>query len=203
MQTKSNQVATTAATNSGNHASLPSLADLHGDLQAAFKNDQLNTLLNQPPHASWLKQFPAVMGIKGEYLPIDKVEFLLTRIFQQWRVEILNVGVAFQSVWVSVRLHVLNPITGQWMSHDGIGAAPVQTDAGKSAADLGAIKSRAVQIGMPIAKSGAIKDAAEHFGALFGRDLNRKDIVQFAGTYMNGTENVKQQAAASFATNDL
>ena len=151
------------------------------------------------------------MGIKngGQYLPIDKVEFLLTRIFQQWRVEILNVGVAFQSVWVSVRLHVLNPITGQWMSHDGIGAAPVQTDAGKSTADLGAIKSRAVQIGMPIAKSGAIKDAAEHFGALFGRDLNRKDIVQFAGTYMNGTDATKQhlnpssQPTTSITPNDL
>jgi hypothetical protein len=84
---------------------------------------------------------------------------------------------------VTVRLHYRNPTTGEWSYHDGIGAAPVQTDAGKSAADLAAIKTRAVQIAFPIAKSGAIKDAAEHLGALFGRDLNRKDVVMFAGAY--------------------
>ena len=32
----------------------------------------------------------------------------------------------------------------------------------------------------PIAKSVAIKDACDHFGTLFGANLNRKDIVEFA-----------------------
>jgi hypothetical protein len=36
---------------------------------------------------------------------------------------------------------------------------------------------------LPSAKSYAIKDAAEHFGAIFGRDLNRKDIIQFSGAH--------------------
>jgi hypothetical protein len=166
-------------------SNLPTLADLHHDVQTAFKHDQLNALLNQPPHQTWIKEFPKEMGIKGggHYLPIDKIEFMLTRIFQQWRVEILDQGTAFQSCYVTVRLHYRNPTTGEWSYHDGIGAAPVQTDAGKSAADLAAIKTRAVQIAFPIAKSGAIKDAAEHLGALFGRDLNRKDVVMFAGAY--------------------
>jgi hypothetical protein len=65
----------------------------------------------------------------------------------------------------------------------GVGAAPVQTDKGSSAIDLASIKSRAVQIAVPIAKSLAKKDAAEELGALFGRDLNRKDTVMFAGAY--------------------
>jgi hypothetical protein len=34
---------------------------------------------------------------------------------------------------------------------------------------------------LPIAKSIAIKDACDHFGDLFGANLNRKDIVQFTG----------------------
>jgi hypothetical protein len=172
---------------------LPSLAELHHDVQLAFKNDQLNLLLNQPPHKTWVKEFPAVMGIKGTYLPIDKVEFLLTRIFQDWKVEVLREGVAFQSCYVTVRLHYRNPLTGEWSFHDGIGAAPVQTNAGKSAADLGEIKSRAVQMAFPIAKSGAIKDAADHLGSLFGRDLNRKDTILFAGAY--GTQQPQITAA--------
>jgi hypothetical protein len=80
-------------------------------------------------------------------------------------------------------LHVQNPLTNEWTFQDGVGAMNVQTDAGKSAADLGAIKAAAVQMALPSAKSYAIKDAAEHFGAIFGRDLNRKDIIQFSGAH--------------------
>jgi hypothetical protein len=68
----------------------------------------------------------------------------------------------------------------------------VQTDAGKSAADLGAIKASAVQMALPSAKSYAIKDAAEHFGAIFGRDLNRKDIIQFSGAHTK-EETIQQE----------
>lgn len=164
---------------------LPTLKALNTDNKRAFKNDQLNYLLNQDPPKKFVKDFPSEMGIRGggSYLPIDKVEFFLTRIFQQWKVEILDCGTAFQSCFVTVRLHYLSPATGEWSYHDGIGAAPVQTDAGKSAADLAAIKSRAVQIAFPIAKSLAIKDAADHLGRLFGRDINRKDPVAFTGAY--------------------
>lgn len=163
-----------------NKVQLPTLAELHHDINAAFQHDKLNLLLNQPPHQSWIKKHPMT---KGDYLPIDKVEFMLTRIFQQWKVEVLRFDALFQSVAVHVRLHYLNPITGQWQYHDGVGACPVQTDAGKSAADLGAIKNAAVQMALPAAESYAIKDAAEKLGSLFGKDLNRKDTVLFAGAY--------------------
>lgn len=46
---------------------LPSLADLHKDPQEAFKNDQLKTLLNQPPSESWLKVHPLT---KSKNLPV-------------------------------------------------------------------------------------------------------------------------------------
>jgi hypothetical protein len=165
---------------------LPTLAELHYDIDKAFKNDQLNLLLHQPPHKSWLKEFPAVMGIKGEYMPIDKVQFTLTRIFQEWYAQVVSYTALFQSVAVHVRLHYKNPLTGEWAYKDGVGACPIQTDKGTSAADLGSIKTRAVQIALPIAKSAAIKDAAEELGPLFGRDLNRKDTVMFAGAYGDG-----------------
>lgn len=160
---------------------LPSLSDLHHSPEIAFKSDQLNLLLNQPPHASWVKKHPIVSNCK--YLPIDKVEFLLTRIFQEWRLEVIDTKIMFNSIAVTVRLHYKNPVSGQWSFHDGVGAKSVQTDSGKSAADLGAIKDAAVMMALPSAKSFAIKDAAEHLGALFGRDLNRKDTVMFTGSY--------------------
>ena len=172
---------------------LPKLADLHHDVQAAFKNDQLNLLLNQPPHVAWLKSFPAEMGIKGQYMPIDKIQFLLTRIFGEWHPEVMSYKVMFQSVAVHVRLHYKNPLTGEWSFKDGLGAAGIQTDKGASAADLGAIKLWAVQMALPIAKVAAIKDAADELGALFGRDLNRKDVVQFAGAFYNGAANANIQ----------
>lgn len=160
---------------------LPTLKDLHYDEDVAFKNDQLNLLLNQPVPQVWIKEHPYAKNVK--YIPIDKVEFLLTRIFQEWRAEIISYSALFNSVSVHVRLHYLHPIKGEWSYHDGVGAVGVQTDAGKSAADLGAIKQDAVMKALPAAESYAIKDAAEKLGVLFGKNLNRKDTLGFAGAY--------------------
>ena len=186
-----------------NTKQLPSLADLHKSPQDAFKNDQFNLLLNQPPHASWVKKFPKEMGIPGggEYLPIDKVDFLLTYIFQDWHPEVMSVQMLLNSVAVHVRLHYKNPLTGEWSFKDGVGACPVQVDQGASPVDLNKIKSRGVQIALPIAKSTAIKDAAEELGALFGRDLNRKDIIAFAGAY--SAEPAPESTLPTFNTTDL
>jgi len=160
---------------------LPKIQDLHHDLQEAFKTDQLNLLLNQPPMASWVKEHPFAAGVK--YLPIDKVEFLLTKIFGEWKVEILREGQMFNSVYVAVRLHYKNPLDGVWSYHDGLGSVGVQTDKGKSASDLAAIKQDAIMKALPAAESYAIKDAAEKLGKLFGKDLNRKDVMGFDVTY--------------------
>ncbi len=169
---------------------LPTLTDLHHDLEVAYKNDKLNLLLNQPCPAKWIKAHPTVkkkirnpdgqeISVPAEYLPIDKVEYLLTRIFQVWKVEILREGQMFNSVYVTVRLHYINPVTGEWEFHDGIGAVGVQTDAGKSASDLGAIKQAAIMMALPAAESYAVKDAAEKLGTIFGSNLNRKDAIGF------------------------
>ncbi len=156
---------------------LPSLKELTLAPEQAFKQDQLNVLLNHEPPKDWVKGHPMISGVL--YIPIDKVEFLLTRIFQEWRVEVINYQQLFQSVSVQVRLHYKNPITGEWNFHDGLGAVAVQTEKGASAADLSKIKSDAVMKSLPAAKSYAIKDAAEHLGKLFGKDLNRRDSIEF------------------------
>ena len=185
-------------------AGLPSLDELHYDVQLAFKNDQLNLLLNQDPPASWIKEHPIVKrevvdqrGVKVKvpalFLPIDHIEFLLTRIFQQWRVEILREGALFNSVYCTIRLHYLHPISGQWLYHDGTGAVGVQTDAGKPASDLGAIKQAAIQMALPAAKFYAIKDACELLGKLFGKDLNRNNSIEFAMGYNIPAAHARQE----------
>lgn len=171
---------------------LPTLADLSQDIESAGKHDALNILLNNAPPSKWAKDHPMAAGVK--YLPIDKVEFLLTRIFQQWRVEVLSYAQLFQSVAVHVRLHYRNPISGEWSYHDGLGAVAIQTDKGASAADLAKIKSDAVMKALPAAESYAVKDAAEKLGALFGKDLNRRDALVFEkGAYMDNSDKEREE----------
>jgi hypothetical protein len=169
---------------------IPTLSDLHLNSDHAFKQDQLNLLLSQPPHASWIKKHPVY---QNEYLPIDKIEFLLLRIFQHYRVEVMSFSQLTNSVAVHIRLHYVHPIEGSWSFHDGVGAAPIQVDKGANASDLGAIKTSAIQQALPIAKSMAIKDAAEQFGALFGKDLNRKNTVQFEGFFTSQKNEIKTE----------
>lgn len=155
-------------------ATLPTIEDLSQDTELAFKNDQLNLLLNQEPPTSWVKEHPIT---KTKYIPIEKIEFLLTKIFGRFEVVVVEYKQLFQSVSVQVRLRVTNPIDGTFISNDGLGAAPIQTDAGASAADLSKIKSAAVMMALPAAESYAVKDAAEKLGKIFGKDLNRRDVL--------------------------
>jgi len=154
---------------------LPKLADLYNDVDMVAKQDQLNFLLGQNPKAEWIKVHPYIQGWKD--IPIDKVEWLLRRIFKSYKIEITGQGTAFNGVWVTVRVHYLNPTTGEWSYYDGIGAQQLQTKKGTSPAEMQNINSGAVSMAFPIAKTIAIKDACDHFGRLFGSDLNRRDIV--------------------------
>jgi hypothetical protein len=157
---------------------LPTIAELFEDnLAVAYKNEQLNLLLNNEPPEKWIKTHPFIKGYR--YIPIDKIEYLLRKIFKQYRVEILREGTSFNGVYVVVRLHYLNPVTNTMEWHDGIGACQLQTAKGTSPADLININNGALSMAFPIAKTIALKDASDHFGKLFGCDLNRKDTIPF------------------------
>jgi hypothetical protein len=157
---------------------LPTLADLTQDIELAYKNDQFNLLLNQEPPKQWVKSHPYIKG--HNYLPIDKVEYLLRRIFKTYKVQITGQGSSFNGVWVTVRLIVPNPaIKGTTIEMDGIGAVQLQTKQGTSPADLQNINNGALSMAYPLAKTLAIKDAADGLGKIFGADLNRKDVLPF------------------------
>lgn len=158
---------------------LPTVAELFADnLEQAFKQEELNLLLNQEPNAKWVKEHPFIKGYK--YIPIDKIEFMIRKIFKKFSIEITGQGTAFNGVWVTVRIHYLNPATNEMQFHDGIGAMQLQTKKDTSPADLLNINNGALSMAYPAAKTVAIKDAADHFGKLFGCDLNRRDTLNFS-----------------------
>jgi len=170
---------------------IPTLAELVEQNESTYKETALTVLLNQNPPAKWIKGHPYVsieIEANGQlqkapmpYLPIDKVEFLLNRIYGGFQTVIKDVKVVANSVVVVVTVTVKNPITGLYESHDGVAAVAIQTDKGAGAMDWNFAKSNGVQIAAPAAETYAIKDAAEKFGRIFGRDLTRRDTLGYDG----------------------
>jgi hypothetical protein len=174
---------------SENKTKLPTIAQLYEDnLEVAFKNDQFNQLLNLQPKADWIKENKYAGNSK--YIPIGVVETLLQKLFKKVKIEVLREGVMFNAISVTVRVHYWDGISNEWNFHDGVGAAQLQTKQGSSPADLANINNNAVMMALPMAKSYAIKDACEHIGRLFGRDLNRKDYMEFESDKSMSVDNV-------------
>lgn len=157
---------------------LPKLEDLYNDVELASKFNDLNKLLNCQPKQEWIKQNK--FANNSNYIPVSTIEYLLTSIFIKWKVEIKTVDVIANSVVVTVRLFVLDPITNEWDWQDGVGASPIQTAKGAAATDFSQVNTSAVQMAAPAAETYAFKDAAEKFGRLFGKDINRKDVMNIS-----------------------
>lgn len=162
------------------------LAELEKNQELAKNQENLKVILNHKPAKAWIKKHPFAKNVN--YIPIGKIENLLDTIFLNWRVEVISVSQLFNSVAVQTRLHYVNPVTGEWSYQDGLGAVGIQTDKGAAASDLTAVKQDAVMKALPAAKSYAIKDAAEHLGAIFGRDLNRGEDYVFNRTRISNEE---------------
>ncbi|HTH58266.1 MAG TPA: hypothetical protein VL728_19605 [Cyclobacteriaceae bacterium] len=171
---------------------LPTIAELYADksLQPLQKAGLFQALVNQNPHPSWIKKHPTIKkeildehgqkkSVPLEYIPIERIEWLITAIFLKYRVEAKTIQLIGNSIVISVRLHYFNHIDNEWDWQDGIGASPLQTDKGAGAIEFDKLKSSAVQMAAPAAESYAVKDAAEKIGKLFGKDLNRRDIISY------------------------
>ena len=157
--------------NAKNNEIVPTFAQI-SKLEMVGDIDKVTELLNQDPPKEWIKTNKYAGSSK--YLSIDKIEYLLKTIIRRYKIEVTGQGTAFNGVWVTVRVHYVDMITGNWEFHDGIGSEAIQTKAGTSASDLINITQGAISIAFPKAKTAAIKDACHHFGRLFGSDLNRE-----------------------------
>ena len=160
---------------------LTTITELFNGTVSAIPIEQLNVILDTPPPEKWVKMHPYIKDHK--YLPIDKVEYLLRKCFKKFQIEVKEYKQLFNAVSVEVRVHYFNPAANEMMFHDGVGAWDLQTKStsGPLKLDLSNINTGAVPMALGIAKSIAIKDACDHFGSLFGANLNRKDVKAFEG----------------------
>lgn len=178
---------------------LPKLADLiGGDIELKSDQNDLNVLLNANPPKAWVKEHPIAKGVK--YIPIERIEFMLTRLFFLWRVDVKAIQLLANSVVVTVRLYYLDRFSDEYLWQDGIGAAPLQTDKGAGAIEFDKIKNDAVMKAAPAAESYAVKDAAEKIGKLFGKDLNRADQIMYES--MVGTVQSKEKDHSKLFENE-
>lgn len=178
----------------GNKSNIPTIADLYrsDSLEDVRKEKNLLLLLNSNPPSKWIEEHPTA---KIPYIPIGKIEFLLTKIFNKWWVEIRDTKLIANSIVVTVRLYYINPTSDKTEWQDGIGAQPLQTDKGAGATDFNAIKSNAVALAAPSAESYAIKDAAEKLGKIFGKDLTRKHTIEYEKTIVKDIANIESRAS--------
>jgi hypothetical protein len=160
-------------------AKIPTMESLINPSEQDLKENALTVILNQSPPDNWLKVHPVIVNYR--YLPIERVEYLLTRVFGKWWVEVKETQIMANSICVTIRLYVKNPITGEIDFNEGVGAAPIQTNKGASATDWTQAKTSGVQMALPMAKTYAVKDAAEQFGKLFGKDVSRKTQIDYDG----------------------
>lgn len=171
--------------------SVPKLEDIYSDVDLAGRINDLNKLLNAKPKKEWIKQHPIAKkiiidagGNKQEvpvdFIPIERIEYLLTAIYLKWRKEIKSVQTIANSIVVVMRLWVLDPVSGEWDWQEGVGAAPIRTKKGAAATDFSQVQDSSVQTGAPAAASYALKDAAEAFGTLFGANINRREDLDYA-----------------------
>lgn len=132
------------------------LEKLYSEVGFIKNVENLDEILNSEPKKEWLKEHPQVKGFM--YLPIERVEFLLTRLFDNIKIEVRSVISAENRAVVTVRVHY-----GKDMFHDGVGAAQIS-------------KTQPAEMAFPLAKSLAFKDAIEVKGRIFGKDLNRNEV---------------------------
>jgi len=160
---------------------MTNIVKFEANIERLVKQDKIMVALNQPPPAEWVKQHPYIKDFN--YLPIERVEWLLKTFFKtNYKIEVIKTGTLLNAIEVTVRVHYREIGSGEWQFHDGVGAKEIQTKSGTGSLmlDMSNINRGAVEMALPIAKSLAIKDACDHFGKLFGSDLNRKQQMTYA-----------------------
>lgn len=159
--------------------------EIVSDIELKERIGEFQYKLNAKPPKDWIKKHPFIK--EYHYLPIERVEFLIRTLFQQWEWKVNDYKVIANSITVHGTLKVLDPVTNNWLSYDGLGAVDIQLKSGSNATEMNNIVSGAIMKGLPSAESYALKDAAEKLGTIFGGDLNRKDEIVFKSVYSKWT----------------
>jgi hypothetical protein len=118
--------------------------------------ENLDEVLSWQPKKEWVREHEHIKG--WMYIPIQYKEFLMDRLFGKYQIDIKQSYETKTGCVVIVTINVVGK------SHDGIGSVDFYQGLNSS-------------MGFPMAKTFAISDSLDHFGNIFGRNLNRKDIA--------------------------
>lgn len=137
--------------------------------QASF--DDLRAKLNSPPEKVKINKFAQ----NSLYIPVSYVEAELDNQFgaMNWQVENLTFSQiggevkedkSFAYFICSLSLRILHPVTGYWVTRDGVASG--QTTGKQISSFAGKLKAE------------ALKNAAKSLGVKFGRELNRDEVYE-------------------------
>lgn len=140
-------------------------------IEVASDLDRFAARVNQAPAQSELHKDP-----KGfEYLPASFIQMEMDEIFLGlWSWEVKSIQVVANEILVCGDLKYFHPISGQWITRSGVGAAIIRQTKGANITDIDGKIKDAITMDLPHAETDAFKNAAKKIGKRFGRDLNRK-----------------------------
>ena len=88
------------------------------DAELIKKLEAFQNILDQDPPKDWIKQHPLIKDKTGkpiEYLPIDKVDWLLKKLIMRYKWEVVSTEDILNGVKATVRLHYFHPVLSEWM----------------------------------------------------------------------------------------
>lgn len=124
------------------------------------------SILDKEPPKSWVKQLGTELNAQGKpvmYLPIDRVEYLLTNIYTWFEWQIKDVKQLFRNTVVVTVTLSYRDLDGELRTVDGVGATQIANEATS-------------QRDVPRAEALARMNAAKKLGKIFGRDINREMV---------------------------
>lgn len=139
-----------------------------------------------------------------DYIPIGIIEEALRQIFFRQIDFIIKQSYRdLNSFIVVASLKYKCPISLENREVDGIGAKALQQDAGSKIFDFNnTMKANALELGVAIAYSRAVKNAAKKLGKMFGANLNRDDemnnVIVFNSEVMNKVDDEHLKLAELF-----
>lgn len=124
--------------------------------------------INRKPRESFIKK--NIYANNSKYQGISHIETQLDKMFMGlW--ETRHIGgaqiVGGHSVIYDIEIRFFHPVLQQWINRCGSGACELEKGTN------GQVKPKALEKGVPSAKTMAFKNAAKSIGKMFGRDLNR------------------------------
>jgi hypothetical protein len=125
-----------------------------------------------------------------DYLPASFIQMEMDEIFLGlWSWEVKSIQVVANEILVCGDLKFFHPVSGQWITRSGVGAAIIRQTKGANITDIDGKIKDAITMDLPHAETDAFKNAAKKIGKRFGRDLNRK----FTDEYQEQVESPEQQ----------